>query len=45
MIKLVLSTASLIDGNLGVAVTINKSADDKAQPQRALSFKTRSEKT
>jgi hypothetical protein len=28
-----MSTAS-IGGNLGVALTINKGADDKAQPQR-----------
>ncbi len=34
-----------IGRNSGVAVTINKGADNKAQPQRALSFKTRAEKT
>jgi hypothetical protein len=34
-----------IGGNSGVAVTINKGADAKAQPQRALSFKIRSAKT
>ncbi len=39
-----MSTAST-GRNSVAAVTINKRADDKAQPQRVLSFKTRSEKT